>query len=228
MKRSMNGSIGLTMAALMLFIGGCTPKQDNATTVGFRSGTNTARAQTANGQSVNGIQLNGVVMSNSSYQTTFNEMVRQLMEMIIDGDSVGYVAAQPDGTTGLYAGAKVVLQNGAKVRNGSASAYASTSSRLVLRVYDKFADVNPAPLPPMEFKLIQGYVNGNYAELEFQQIDKSGRAVNNYIRLAGNLNSSWFSPRMYYDVQNAWDGADGGSGYFDYLNIPTCDVFECN
>jgi hypothetical protein len=224
--------VGLMTALLLL--SSCAPKSDNSTKVTSRAGGNPARERTIDRRentstsTVAGVPLNGAVFTQSTYQDSFNELVRDLMEMVIDREAVGYVASEPDGQTGLYVGAKVTLEGNAKVRNGYASAYASTNSRLVIAVYDRFAEANLAPLPAMEFKLISGYVNGSQAVLEFQQVSSEG-PVRNYVRLEGNINSQWFVARMYFDTQSMWDGSgEGHTGYFEYFNAKTCDVFACN
>lgn len=221
---------GILMTALLL--GACAPKADDAASIKTRGG-NDSRARELRGSSgsgsVGGVKLNGAVFSDASNQEDFATSVRGLMEMVIAEDQIGYVSSQPDDETGLYVGVKVALEGGARVKNGMANAYASSKSKLVIAVYDRFEDGDVPNLPAMEFKLTDGYVSGNQAVLEFQQIDRDGRKINNYIRLEGSINGQFFVARMHYDVQDMWDGSgEGHYGHFDYLNVPTCDIFACN
>jgi hypothetical protein len=225
--------IALLIAALLMtsLTTSCAPKSDDSTQI--RTGGNGDRARSVDhnpGQtgSVSGVPLNGAVLSDPGSQDAFNELVRDMMEMVIDRDSVGYVAAQPDGHTGLYVGAKVTLEGGARVQNSSANAYASTTSKLAIAVFDRFDNANLPGLPGMIFQLRDGYVNGSNVVLEFEQKGSSG-TINNYVRLEGTINGQWFNATMYFDVQNMWDGSGNGhSGYFQYANFKTCDVFACN
>ncbi|HVK61353.1 MAG TPA: hypothetical protein VM432_07375 [Bdellovibrionales bacterium] len=221
--------LGLMMLAVLMTA--CQPKKDDSAAVKQSRGGNSSRSRVPEGSTTSatlaGVRINGAVVSDPYYQEDFNELVAKMMEMVIDNESVGYVSAQPDAETGLYVGAKVLLEGNAKVRNDQGNAYATNQSRLVIAVFDRFDDASLPGLPGMEFKLIYGEVRGNEAYLEYQQVGDGGM-IENYIRLEGTMAAGMFKARMTFDVQSMWDGSgEGSAGYFEYLKIPTCDIFAC-
>lgn len=173
-------------------------------------------------QTISSFQYNGRVFADPTYQTDFNNAIRDMMECRLPGNLVGYVDAQGKGGTGVIFGGKVMLAS-STMRTNQGRAEISSTSALLLAVNDIPLDQsNSKPLPELYLPNATGFVQGNHAEIEFSDNTVA-------IKFVGTFDTNTFRGTVQSRVLNVAVG--GGVGYTNNLGsfeVPTCGFFSCN
>ncbi len=168
-----------------------------------------------------GVQINGIVTDPANNQSNFNEVVRDFMEWIISRDDVGYVSAQ-GGDSGFLVGGRIELANGQPLVPANGRQDLAPNSKLVVAVYDKFANQQTvSPLPARVFLKSAGYISGNTIFIKFS--DEYGT-----VTLDGSFSDQGYtSMKFTFDTSKDYTGHQGHAGYVGNLNVPTCQFFRC-
>lgn len=169
-----------------------------------------------------GITLNGKVTSDSSYQTQFEQAVKDFLEGSMNPNYVGMVSSQGSDQTGVFVGGKIALQTGQAlypINNGRVDI--TPTSELFVAVYDKFQDQsNLAPIPPVYLKQSSGYVSGNNIYIDFW--DGYGS-----VHLEGTFDHDYVRATFEFKTTRTYDGRVGYSEPLGDLQVPTCQFFRC-
>lgn len=209
----------MTVVVLAVALTGCQKASDTT-----RIGAAGPRAGGATATSIpSGLVLNGIVTADPSYQSSFQQAVKDFMEAQIDPDYVGYVSSQGSDQTGVFVAGRVELANGQPlmVNQNMGKVDILPTSELLVAVYDKFSDQKDLPpLPVTYLRRASGYIQGNQVIIEFS--DGYGS-----VTLEGTFNSNSATLRFSYDTQRTFDGKVGYRGVMGDLHIPTCQFFRC-
>jgi hypothetical protein len=209
----------LTLVVFAIAVAGCQKANDTT-----RIGNSGPRSGGVTNTSIpNNLVLNGVVTTDQSYQSAFQQAVKDFMEAQIDPQYVGFVSSQGADQTGVFVAGRVELANGQplSMNQNAGTINILPTSELLVAVYDKFSNQSNLPALPVTYlRQATGYIQGNQVFIEF--FDQYGR-----VKLEGTFNSQNATLRFTYDTQRTFDGKQGYQGVMGDLHVPTCQFFRC-
>lgn len=163
--------------------------------------------------------LSGVIFSDYGYE--FQETMEAFLSAIDDPDQFGTVDSGYNSGAVTF-DARVEIDGGFR-RNGDNYGDVRSNSTLMLEIEDSYARNQGYDTIVIEAREgAYGYVEGNYAEVEFEW-EEGTITFNGYI----DEYSGKYYGTVYFRNYSSVDGGGGYSGTLGDFEVGVCDFFEC-